>query len=280
MDVQIVDNNVQTLASLLSLSIEQSVDTRVAVAFVSRDGLDMIQRPLERSLAGNGYAEFLVGLDMLVTEPEALEALFALCREQPNVSLFCHVSLIPGAAYHPKMYLLREPSHVTLVIGSSNLTRGGLERNIEVNMMLQAEQGSRVISDAYDAYNWLKFHQRRIEPDDELVALYAELWKEQRRERKSTSGRTSQTLITFREKVQSLRPPVLTQRDLVGWLGLVYDALPVGEFTNRDAYAHEEEFSQKYPENQNIRAKIRQQLQVLRDAGLIEHIGHGQWRKA
>ena len=35
----------------------------------------------------------------------------------------------------------------------------------------------------------------------------------------------------------------------------------------------------KYPSNHNIRPKIRQQLQVLRDRGIIEFLGNGNYRK-
>lgn len=45
--------------------------------------------------------------------------------------------------------------------------------------------------------------------------------------------------------------------------------LPVTTFTLKDAYSFEDELSLLYPENNTVRPKIRQQLQVLRDAGLV-----------
>jgi type II restriction enzyme len=66
----------------------------------------------------------------------------------------------------------------------------------------------------------------------------------------------------------------------VGWVKLVYDHLPEREFTTNQVYENEPEFSRFYPENRTIRAKIRQQLQVLRDMGLIKHIGKSRWIKA
>ena len=33
------------------------------------------------------------------------------------------------------------------------------------------------------------------------------------------------------------------------------------------------------PQNHNVEAKIRQQLQILRDLGFIEFLGKGQYRK-
>jgi hypothetical protein len=52
------------------------------------------------------------------------------------------------------------------------------------------------------------------------------------------------------------------------------------KFTTKDVYAWEESLSINYSENNNIRAKIRQQLQVLRDCGeLKQGRQRGQWMK-
>lgn len=50
-------------------------------------------------------------------------------------------------------------------------------------------------------------------------------------------------------------------------------------FSLVDVYAFEGLLAQKHPQNHNIRAKIRQQLQFLRDQGFIEFLGNGKYRK-
>jgi type II restriction enzyme len=50
------------------------------------------------------------------------------------------------------------------------------------------------------------------------------------------------------------------------------------EFTNEDIYAHARELENLHPDNRHIKDKIRQQLQVLRDAKLLIHAGTGRWR--
>lgn len=52
------------------------------------------------------------------------------------------------------------------------------------------------------------------------------------------------------------------------------------EFTNEDIYARSDELRRLHPENRHVTDKIRQQLQVLRDAGFLDHIGRGRWRLA
>jgi hypothetical protein len=51
-----------------------------------------------------------------------------------------------------------------------------------------------------------------------------------------------------------------------------------GEFKNEDVYAHARELEQLHPDNRHVRDKIRQQLQVLRDAKLLIHVGSGVWK--
>lgn len=50
-------------------------------------------------------------------------------------------------------------------------------------------------------------------------------------------------------------------------------------FTLADIYEFESELGEKHPENHHIKAKIRQQLQVLRDRGLVEFTLRGIYKK-
>lgn len=46
-----------------------------------------------------------------------------------------------------------------------------------------------------------------------------------------------------------------------------------------DLYSFEDHLQSLYPSNRNVRPKIRQQLQVLRENGLLEFLGRGRYRK-
>jgi type II restriction enzyme len=66
-----------------------------------------------------------------------------------------------------------------------------------------------------------------------------------------------------------------------GWLLEVMKAVDLigrREFDLNDVYAFEERLSAVYPGNNNVRPKIRQQLQVLRDNGYLEFLGGGRYR--
>ncbi|HIJ70024.1 MAG TPA: restriction endonuclease [Planctomycetes bacterium] len=53
------------------------------------------------------------------------------------------------------------------------------------------------------------------------------------------------------------------------------------EFTIADAYSFEKVLSKMHPDNKNVRPKIRQQLQILRDLGYLQFIspGHYRWKR-
>ena len=67
-----------------------------------------------------------------------------------------------------------------------------------------------------------------------------------------------------------------------GWLMDILNcvnAIPSNNFKLLDLYAFENMLAKKHSENHNIRPKIRQQLQLLRDKGFIEFTGQGTYKK-
>lgn len=67
-----------------------------------------------------------------------------------------------------------------------------------------------------------------------------------------------------------------------GWLFdilLCVNKIPMVEFSLSDVYLFENELLLKHPKNNNIRPKIRQQLQELRNRNIIEFLGHGMYKK-
>lgn len=66
-----------------------------------------------------------------------------------------------------------------------------------------------------------------------------------------------------------------------GWLADVLRCVEelYSSFTLENFYAFESELASKHPNNRNIRPKIRQQLQMLRDLGTIEFVSPGVYRR-
>ena len=72
-----------------------------------------------------------------------------------------------------------------------------------------------------------------------------------------------------------------TEPEHRGWVADVLGCVErlYSTFTLDNVYGFEKELAAKHPKNQFVRAKIRQQLQVLRDLGLIEFVSPGVYRR-
>jgi type II restriction enzyme len=96
-----------------------------------------------------------------------------------------------------------------------------------------------------------------------------------------TSGIISDKSTVLKEysKIKALQIDNIDSR---GWMLdvlLCVSSIPKDVFNLDEVYHFENVLAEKHSENKFIKAKIRQQLQVLRDKGYIEFLGHGTYRK-
>jgi type II restriction enzyme len=85
----------------------------------------------------------------------------------------------------------------------------------------------------------------------------------------------------LRRSYNRLRPLEKLQVEKRGWtLDVLQAVQSLGklEFTLTDVYAHADDLAKLHPKNAHVRDKIRQQLQVLRDLGLLDFLGGGTYR--
>jgi type II restriction enzyme len=83
-----------------------------------------------------------------------------------------------------------------------------------------------------------------------------------------------------REEFASVRELAELPPSLRGWILDVLRSirrLGKSKFSLQELYSFESELKALHPQNQNVRPKIRQQLQVLRDVGLISFLSPGTY---
>lgn len=100
-------------------------------AFAKRAGVARVQAALAALKASSSTLTTIVGVDHNGTSKEAVDDLFKLSDR-----LFIVHSTRPDVTFHPKAYLFKGATCATLLIGSSNLTAGGLFSNMELSVEL------------------------------------------------------------------------------------------------------------------------------------------------
>jgi type II restriction enzyme len=92
---------------------------------------------------------------------------------------------------------------------------------------------------------------------------------------------TARPATEVRRAYRRLRPLEKLKVEKRGWtldvLNVIRD-LNKPEFSLSDVYDRADEVSKLHPDNRHVRDKIRQQLQVLRDFGLLTFLGSGSYR--
>ena len=89
--------------------------------------------------------KFFVGIDFYQTEPAALRFLL-----DSKVRLYIVHSEESTVTFHPKMFVFKNDSTVSVAIGSANMTSGGLESNYELSMSAERELDSVFANEIFE----------------------------------------------------------------------------------------------------------------------------------
>ena len=100
-------------------------------AFASESGVYGLSGFLNAAKKNFKNLNLIVGVDLDGTSKEALEEILPL-----NINSYIFYQ-IEQPIFHPKIYLLEGAKETKIIIGSSNLTRGGLFTNVESSMLIE-----------------------------------------------------------------------------------------------------------------------------------------------
>jgi hypothetical protein len=182
---------------------------------------------------------------------------------------------------HAKTYIFDSQR---AIITSANLTLGGLQNNYECGVLIHdSNTVSRLKSDFLQIF---EDEEKVSTVTEEILSttegILAKVPKEKR--------------IKFEKSEKDLFPKAAYEPEddlydggvttivntLSGWRLDTFNTvstIPANVFKLEQVYAQKQHLAKLHPENRNIEAKIRQQLQELRDLGLIEFLDRGIYRK-
>lgn len=120
------------LKSALSGEMENYSSFQAAVAFVKRSGVQHIQDELQAFIEQGGYVRMALGVDYQGTSLEGLSDLLTIVGGEGDV--FINHDQGWYVSFHPKLYLFEGDNSALLIVGSGNLTEGGLYTNDEASL--------------------------------------------------------------------------------------------------------------------------------------------------
>lgn len=127
----------RTLGDLLQSVLKGEIGSferfEAAVAFVKRSGVQHVANSVREFIGRGGSIRIVVGIDQHGTSVEGLSDLLEAAGDHGEIWI-CHDSDL-YITFHPKLYLFKGTTEALLIVGSGNLTEGGLYSNDEASVV-------------------------------------------------------------------------------------------------------------------------------------------------
>jgi len=179
MAIQILSNLNYPIGNIVKQEIQGANNVQIAVAFLKYTGIKVIEKSMRLCLDDGGSLELIAGLDFKTTDSKSLQYFINLKKEYSKVNFYCFGDRKENKTdivFHPKIYLFEKGRETTGIVGSANMTRGGLMTNFEVNTVFK-ETKPLYFSQLQAIYNSVKFTDSIFVPDEEYLSGYSDVFK-------------------------------------------------------------------------------------------------------
>lgn len=144
-DVQIITNTkTDNHLTMITDLIQQSHEVWMAVAFIKKSGLFKLKESILNGVESGTKFNIICGLDLFITEPEAIRYLYDWIQPDNGNNMML-MPINSENLFHSKMYCFHKSGgEVALLIGSANLTSGGITTNVESSLLIHTTQNSQI----------------------------------------------------------------------------------------------------------------------------------------
>jgi HKD family nuclease len=151
--------------------LEQADSIRVAMAFCHMSGWKKLEPAIKKC---KGSVRLMTGLEFSQTEPTLLRA---WKRLSVSPSFRPRVMTSDSAFFHPKVIVVSAPRGTFALVGSGNLSEGGLRTNIECFAHIADEQLVETLAEWFDDL----FSNKAQEFGEDFIRSYEPKYKNARR---------------------------------------------------------------------------------------------------
>lgn len=147
-----------------------------SVSFIKKAGLVLLFKNIEAALERGCKGRIITSTYQNFTDIESLKSFYSLMCRFPNFE--CHLDFdslhdtsYSTLGYHTKGYLFQFDDYCELIVGSSNITRHALLKNIEWDIVVKEDINSEVFKQAINEFEdkWKATYQL----DNEIIYQYA-----------------------------------------------------------------------------------------------------------
>ncbi|MEK6833123.1 MAG: phospholipase D-like domain-containing protein [Nanoarchaeota archaeon] len=156
--------------------LKESDKVDLAVSYLKISGYKLIEDEIIKLVNKGIKIRAIVDLDLNLQITD-IEPIIKIKKLGSNIGI--KVYKTNNNNFHPKLYIFYNGDKVSIIIGSSNITRGGLINNIEANLFIESEKDDDLVKNIMDYFNILWGDS--LIPDDIELSSYDELRKNRKK---------------------------------------------------------------------------------------------------
>ncbi len=141
-----------------------------SVSFIKKAGLILLEREIEDALSRGAVGRIITSTYQNFTDIPSLEIFLAWSKKYSNFDCHLDIECFGENGFHTKGYLFDYGSSKELIVGSSNITRFALLKNIEWNISLFSSDSIDSYNDALTEFNDL--WDKTLEIDKDIIEKY------------------------------------------------------------------------------------------------------------
>lgn len=127
----------------------------LSVSFIKKAGLVLIEREIEEALERGVNGRLITSTYQNFTDIASLKTFLKWMNKYPNFTCHIDFNCFGDNGFHSKGYLFEYNNTYEFIVGSTNITRFALLKNVEWNVSLLSKESLDSIDNAYKEYDYL-----------------------------------------------------------------------------------------------------------------------------
>ena len=154
-DILITNNTNIKFIDKIKESLTKCLNCYFSVSFIKKAGLVLFEKELEAALKRGAGVKIITSTYQNFTDIASLEVFNKFQKLYPNFKCHLDLNCFGDNGFHSKGYIFEYDDEIEFIVGSTNITRYAIFKNIEWNVSLFRKNEDKLISNVMKEFNIL-----------------------------------------------------------------------------------------------------------------------------
>lgn len=154
-DILITNNTSTKFLDKIKESLTKCISCYFSVSFIKKAGLVLFEKELESALKRGVGVKIITSTYQNFTDIASLEVFYKFQKLYSNFECHLDLNCFGDNGFHSKGYIFEYDDEVEFIVGSTNITRYAILKNIEWNVSLFRKNDDKLVSNVMKEFNIL-----------------------------------------------------------------------------------------------------------------------------